>query len=81
MIDTLQTIFVALVTFATVVAVHEYGHFWVARRAGVKVLRFSIGFGTPLLSWRGGDNTEYVIARYRRGYVRWQMSAMAHRRG
>ena len=71
MIDTLQTIVVALATFATVVAVHEYGHFWVARRAGVKVLRFSIGFGKPLLNWRGKDNTEYVIAAIPLGgYVR-----------
>ena len=62
MIDTVQTIVVALVTFATVVAVHEYGHFWVARRAGVKVLRFSIGFGKPLLNWRGQDNTEYAVS-------------------
>ncbi|GIR70958.1 MAG: hypothetical protein CM15mP74_22090 [Halieaceae bacterium] len=54
-----------------VVAVHEYGHFWVARRAGVKVLRFSIGFGKPLLNWRGKDNTEYVIAAIPLGgYVR-----------
>jgi len=42
------------------VAVHEWGHFWVARRLGVKVLRFSIGFGRPLRSWRRGE-TEYVI--------------------
>ena len=48
MLDTLQTLFVALATFAIVVAFHEYGHFWMARRAGVKVLRFSIGFGRPL---------------------------------
>jgi regulator of sigma E protease len=45
------------------VTVHEFGHFWVARRLGVKVLRFSIGFGRPLLSWRrGSDRTEYVVA-------------------
>jgi regulator of sigma E protease len=47
----------ALVTF------HEYGHYWVARRLNVKVLRFSVGFGRPL--WQrtaGDDNTEYVIA-------------------
>ncbi|MEW6765401.1 MAG: RIP metalloprotease RseP [Pseudomonadota bacterium] len=43
------------------VAVHEWGHYWVARRLGVKVLRFSIGFGRPLRSWRRGE-TEYVIA-------------------
>lgn len=43
------------------VAVHEWGHFWVARKLGVKVLRFSIGFGRPLRTWRRGE-TEYVIA-------------------
>ena len=71
MIETLQTIVVALVTFATVVAIHEYGHFWVARRAGVKVLRFSIGFGKPLFRWQGAGETEYVLAAIPLGgYVR-----------
>src|ERR1700733_13183256 len=45
------------------VVVHEYGHFWVARRLGFKVLRFSVGFGKPI--WRrmlGADQTELVIA-------------------
>jgi len=70
-LDTLQTVFVALATFATVVAFHEYGHFWMARRAGVKVLRFSIGFGRPLVRWQGKDDTEYVIAAIPLGgYVR-----------
>ncbi len=45
------------------VTVHEFGHFWVARRLGVKVLKFSIGFGRPLVAWRGRDGeTEYAIA-------------------
>ena len=45
------------------VTVHEFGHFWVAQRLGVKVLRFSVGFGKPIWSWRkGADQTEYVIA-------------------
>ncbi|SFC20993.1 sigma E protease regulator RseP [Pseudoalteromonas denitrificans] len=44
------------------VTVHEYGHFWVARKAGVKVLRFSIGFGKPLITWNDKLGTEYVIA-------------------
>ncbi len=71
MIDTLQTLAVALVTFATVVAVHEFGHFWVARRAGVKVLRFSIGFGKPLFRWQGAGGTDYVLAAIPLGgYVR-----------
>jgi len=45
------------------VTVHEFGHFWVARKLGVKVLRFSVGFGKPL--WKkvaGPDQTEYVLA-------------------
>ncbi len=40
-----------IVALGILVTVHEYGHFWVARKAGVKVLRFSIGFGKPLLKW------------------------------
>jgi len=45
------------------IVVHELGHYWVARRCGVKVLRFSIGFGRPLKIWvRGTDRTEWVVA-------------------
>ena len=62
MLETLQTLLIALATFGIVVTVHEYGHFVVARHCGVKVLRFSVGFGRPLLSWRGRDGTEYVVA-------------------
>lgn len=46
-------------------AFHEFGHYWVARKMGVKVLRFSIGFGKPLFTWKrttGPDTIEYVIA-------------------
>nr|VFJ87171.1 MAG: regulator of sigma E protease [Candidatus Kentron sp. LFY] len=51
------------VTIGILVTVHEFGHFWVARRLGVKVLRFSIGFGKPLWARRfGPDDTEYVLA-------------------
>lgn len=51
-----------LVTIGILVAIHEFGHFWVARKLGVKVLRFSIGFGKPLWKRLGKDQTEYVIA-------------------
>jgi regulator of sigma E protease len=45
------------------VTVHEFGHYWVARRLGFKVLRFSVGFGRPLLKRVAGrDRTEYVLA-------------------
>ena len=52
-----------LIAISILVAVHEYGHFWAARRLGVKVLKFSIGFGKPLWSRVSGpDRTEYRIA-------------------
>jgi len=62
LIDTLQMIFFTLIALGVLVTVHEFGHFWVARRCGVKVLRFSIGFGPPLLRWNDRRGTEYVIA-------------------
>lgn len=52
-----------IVAIGLLVAVHEFGHFWVARKLGVKVLRFSIGFGRPL--WRrqrSPEEPEFVIA-------------------
>lgn len=59
----LSSVFYFIVAIGVLVSVHEFGHFWVARRLGVKVLRFSIGFGKPLLSWhRKNDPTEYVVA-------------------
>ncbi len=60
--DLISTIAITLGTLGILVAVHEYGHFWVARRCGVKVLRFSIGFGKSLCSWRDRHGTQYSIA-------------------
>src|SRR5688572_9390713 len=51
-----------LVTLGLLVTFHEFGHFWVARRLGVKVLRFSVGFGRALWSRTARDGTEYVVA-------------------
>ena len=52
-----------VVAVSLLVTVHEFGHYWVARRLGFKVLRFSVGFGKPLLSRTAGpDRTEYVVA-------------------
>ena len=62
MFQTLISIFALFLTLGILVTIHEYGHFWVARRCGVKVLRFSIGFGRPLKTWIGKDGVEYVIA-------------------
>ncbi|KAE9660044.1 sigma E protease regulator RseP [Pseudomonas sp. PB105] len=51
-----------LVALGVLVTFHEFGHFWVARRCGVKVLRFSVGFGMPLVRWHDRHGTEFVIA-------------------
>lgn len=63
MIDILFYLAAFIVALGVLIVVHEFGHYWVARRMGVKVLRFSIGFGKPL--WRrkaGRDGTEFVVA-------------------
>lgn len=62
-----MSVIISLLSFvlalAILVTVHEFGHFWVARKCGVKVLRFSVGFGKPLFSfYRKNDPTEYVVA-------------------
>lgn len=51
-----------LIALGVLVTFHEFGHFWVARRCGVKVLRFSVGFGTPLVRWHDRHGTEFVVA-------------------
>ena len=62
----LHNIFFFIVAIGVLVTFHEFGHYWVARKAGVKVLRFSIGFGKSLFTWHRktaeGDDIEYVIA-------------------
>ena len=60
--DFLQTLFFTFIALGVLVSFHEFGHFWVARRCGVKVQRFSIGFGKPLFRWRDTHDTEFVIA-------------------
>ena len=58
----LSYILAFMVAIGILVAVHEYGHFWMARRVGVRVLRFSIGFGKRLWTRQGKDGTEYAIS-------------------
>ncbi|AQT58946.1 RIP metalloprotease RseP [Cellvibrio mixtus] len=58
----IQTIISFVVALLILVSIHEFGHFYVARRCGVKVLRFSIGFGKVLWSWRDKQGTEYALA-------------------
>ena len=60
--DLLQTILALIVTLGILVTVHESGHFLVARRLGVRVLRFSVGMGPAIWSRRARSGTEYVIA-------------------
>lgn len=63
MTDILLYVVAFIVALGVLIVVHEFGHYWVARRLGVKVLRFSVGFGKPL--WRreiGRDRTEFVVA-------------------
>ncbi len=56
------TVLAFTLAIVILVGVHEFGHFWVARKCGVKVLKFSIGFGKPILTWRReNDPTEYSI--------------------
>lgn len=66
------TLFAFIVALALLIAIHEYGHYRVAVACGVKVLRFSIGIGKPLLKWKGRNaETEFVIAALPLGgYVR-----------
>lgn len=62
MLDVLISVIALLVTLGILVTIHEFGHFWVARRCGVRVIRFSIGFGKAVKTWIGKDGVEYVIA-------------------
>ena len=68
----LQTLLAFLAALTLLIFVHELGHYLVARWCDVKVLRFSIGFGKPLFSWRvGADRTEWVVSAIPLGgYVR-----------
>ena len=61
--DFLYSAIAFVVAISVLVTVHEFGHYWVAYKLGVKVLKFSVGFGRPLWSVkRGRDNTEYIFA-------------------
>lgn len=61
--ETLHTLFYFSIAIAVLVAFHELGHFWVARKTGVKVIRFSIGFGKKLWSYqKSPEQTEFVLS-------------------
>ena len=59
----IESVAAFIVAIGVLVTIHEFGHYWVARKMGVKVLRFSVGFGKPLwIKKAGEDQTEYVVA-------------------
>ena len=62
MSDIVGSIWWMIVALGVLVTFHEFGHYWVAKRCGVKVLRFSVGFGTPLWSRHDRHGTEFAIA-------------------
>ncbi len=74
MVHFLLSIAAFAVTIGVLVTFHEFGHYWVARRLGFKILRFSVGFGKPIARYRGRgpDHTEYWLASIPLGgYVKW----------
>ncbi len=61
--EILKSIVAFLVAIGILVTIHELGHYWAARLCGVKIIRFSIGFGRPLWIRKfGADQTEWVVA-------------------
>ncbi|WP_280552831.1 sigma E protease regulator RseP [Halomonas sp. 25-S5] len=58
----IQNVLAVIVVLGLLITFHEFGHFWVARRCGVKVLRFSVGFGKPIWSRVDRHGTEFVVA-------------------
>lgn len=60
--DIIISIFGVIITIFLIVGIHEFGHFIVARMCGIKVLKFSIGFGKALYRWYDKKGTEYVLA-------------------
>lgn len=60
--DVVNQVTIMLITLGVLVTFHEYGHFWVARRNGVKVLRFSLGFGPVLFKFKDRHDTEFAIS-------------------
>ena len=58
----LQNIIAVIVVLGLLITIHEFGHFWVARRCGIRVLRFSVGFGKPLISRTDRHGTEFALA-------------------
>lgn len=58
----IHNVFSILIALGVLITFHEFGHYYVARRCGVKVLRFSVGFGKPILSFKNKAGTEFTLA-------------------
>jgi len=58
----IHTLAAFIVALGILIVVHEYGHYLAARLCGIKVLRFSVGFGRPIARWRSRGGTEWVVA-------------------
>ncbi|HSP58911.1 MAG TPA: RIP metalloprotease RseP [Halomonas sp.] len=58
----IQNVLAVIVVLGLLITFHEFGHYWVARRCGVRVLRFSVGFGKPIWTRRDRHGTEFVLA-------------------
>ncbi|MCZ2721707.1 RIP metalloprotease RseP [Marinomonas sp. 15G1-11] len=67
----IQTILSIAVALGILITFHEFGHYYIARRCGVKVLRFSVGFGKPIYTYVNNQGTEFTLAMIPLGgYVR-----------
>ncbi len=66
----LNAVIAFIVTIGILVTIHEFGHFWVAKKLDVKVLRFSIGFGKVLKSWQRGETTYTLCALPLGGFIK-----------
>lgn len=67
----IQNILSIVISLGVLITFHEFGHYFIARRCGVKVLRFSVGFGKPLFRYVGKTGTEFILAMIPLGgYVR-----------
>ncbi len=86
MTDFIGSVWWMIVSLGLLVTFHEFGHYWVGRLCGVKVLRFSVGFGRPLWSRRDRHGTEFAIAAIPLGgYVKFlderEIEVHPHERG
>lgn len=71
MTDFIWNLFSFVLALGILVFIHEYGHYWVAKKNGIRVLKFAVGFGKPIYTWRNKSGTDFVIGLIPLGgYVR-----------